>query len=96
MRVAVINGRLHDVQRELQCASSRLLEYGSTVARNVMYQFAVIGSPGKRPSRLRGPRKNNFAFWHHIFTPSLAAPQSQNPQRSPATPAVSLNRCGQI
>ncbi|MBU4262940.1 MAG: hypothetical protein KKC76_13875, partial [Proteobacteria bacterium] len=28
--------------------------------------------------------------------PSLAAPQSQNPRRSTATPAVLLNRCNQI
>ncbi len=30
---------------------------------------------------------------HLIFGPSLNAAQSQNPQRSPATPAVLLNRC---
>ena len=29
----------------------------------------------------KGSVKNNFTFWHLIFTPSSAAPQSQNPQR---------------
>jgi hypothetical protein len=33
---------------------------------------------------------------HLIFEPSLAAAQSQNPRRSPATPAVLFNRCIQI
>ena len=31
----------------------------------------------------KGLRKNNLAFWHLIFTPSSAAPQSRNPQRRP-------------
>ena len=31
----------------------------------------------------QGLRKNNLAFWHLIFTPSSAAPQSRNPQRRP-------------
>jgi len=29
---------------------------------------------------------------HSLFRPSLADPQSQNPHRSPAAPAVSFNR----
>jgi hypothetical protein len=33
---------------------------------------------------------------HLIFRPSLTDPQSRNPQRSLATPAVSLNRLNQI
>jgi hypothetical protein len=32
--------------------------------------------------------KNNMATLHLIFGPSLAVAQSQNPQRSAATPAV--------
>ena len=31
----------------------------------------------------KGLRKNNLAFWHLIFTPFSAAPQSRNPQRRP-------------
>ena len=42
--------------------------------------------------RTKGPRKNNFPFWHPIFTPSSAAPQSQNPQKSAAIPPDLLNR----
>ncbi len=30
-----------------------------------------------------GSRKNSFPFWHLIFTPSSAAPQSRDPQRRP-------------
>jgi hypothetical protein len=33
---------------------------------------------------------------HLIFRPSLTAAQSQNPRRSPATPAVLFNRYSQI
>jgi len=34
-------------------------------------------------SGTKGLRKNNLAFWHLIFTPSSAAPQSRNSQRRP-------------
>jgi len=33
---------------------------------------------------------------HLIFEPYFAAPQSSNPLRSPAAPAVCLNRTGKI
>jgi hypothetical protein len=40
--------------------------------------------------------QNKLNIVHLIFRPSLAEPQSQNPQRSLATPAVLLNRFDQI
>ena len=39
---------------------------------------------------------NNMNILHLIFRPSLTAAQSQNPRRSPATPAVLFNRYSQI
>ena len=43
---------------------------------------AVVSRP-KCFSRAKGLRKNNLAFWHLVFTPSSAAPQSRNSQRRP-------------
>ena len=36
-----------------------------------------------RDMRAKGLRKNNLPFWHLIFTPSSAAPQSRNTQGRP-------------
>ena len=42
----------------------------NAVPRIIQYQVRIV--------RLtKGPLKNNFTFWHPIFTPSSAAPQSQ-------------------
>ena len=46
-------------------------------------------SPRQGPCFDKGLFKNNLNILHLIFGPSLAAAQSQNPQRSAATPAVS-------
>jgi hypothetical protein len=46
----------------------------------------VVPAAGKFTAK--GLFKNNMATLHLIFGPSLAVAQSQNPQRSAATPAV--------
>jgi hypothetical protein len=48
------------------------------------------------PRRVKGAGKNKYTVLHHVFRPSLPFLQSQNPQRSPATPAVLLNQERQI
>jgi hypothetical protein len=44
----------------------------------------------------KGLGTNQYTVLHLIFRPSLPPLQSQNPQRSPATPAVLLNQERQI
>jgi hypothetical protein len=44
----------------------------------------------------KGLEINNSSFLHPSFRPSLADPQSQNPQRGTTTLAVLLNRIDQI
>ncbi|MBU4264369.1 MAG: SOS response-associated peptidase [Proteobacteria bacterium] len=44
----------------------------------------------------KGLGKCQNTITHPVFRPSLAVPQSQNPRRSTATPAVLLNRRNQI
>jgi hypothetical protein len=44
--------------------------------------------PIKDLENAKGLTTNNMNILHLIFGPSLAAAQSQNPQRSAATPAV--------
>jgi hypothetical protein len=46
--------------------------------------------------KTKGLRKNNFTFSHPIFSPSLPAPQSQNPRNSNTIPVDLLNRRSQI
>jgi hypothetical protein len=46
--------------------------------------------------RPKGLGTYKYTVLHLIFQPSLPPPQSQNPQRSPATPAVLLNLVQQI
>ena len=41
---------------------------------------------------IKDPSENNLPILHLIFRPSLAVPQSRNPQRRTATLPVSLNR----
>jgi len=45
---------------------------------------------------LRASATNKHPILHLIFGPALTGPQSPNPQRSPATPAVWLNQPSQI
>jgi len=42
------------------------------------------------------PKSDRLLGSHPVFTPSLTGPQSQNPRRSLATPAVLLNQASQI
>ena len=46
--------------------------------------------------KLRDCHEINITIMHLIFEPYFAAPQSSNPLRSPATPAVCLNRTDKI
>jgi hypothetical protein len=45
-----------------------------------------------RRRRCEAAQNNNLPLLHLFFRPSLALPQSRNPQRRPATLPVSLNR----
>ena len=61
--------------------------------------FSWSGVDKSKPSMpvyFRDSEKNWYTITPPVFGPSLAAPQSQNPQRSAATSAVLLNRHDQI
>jgi hypothetical protein len=65
-------------------------------AVNSVSRFFKNGIVVPKIKHPKGAGKNKYTVLHHVFRPSLPFLQSQNPQRSPATPAVLLNQEQQI